>query len=161
MARQGANRRGALTPRHSELSHKASFRDHSRGRKAGFLWPSLKWRVAYFGLRPCAPARPVAHATAQRLIVRWLADQTAFSEPDVRFEARCGLSPNVAPCRRAQSHPRISIPLNEFPIRVFSNHFTGAECIEVATLNLHLLAIPTGAGEAPFRNAGLRFRIHK
>src|SRR5436305_13247791 len=54
-----------------------------------------------------------------------------------------------------------SIPFNNFPIRVFSNHFARAECIEVATLNLRPRAIPAGAGEAPFRNAGLRFQVHK
>jgi len=54
-----------------------------------------------------------------------------------------------------------SIPLNDFPIRVFSNHFARAECIEVASPNLHLRAILASAGEAPFRNTGLRFQIDK
>src|ERR1700716_110677 len=54
-----------------------------------------------------------------------------------------------------------SIPLNDFPIRVFSNHFARAECIEVASPNLHLRAILASAGEAPFRNSRLRFQIDK
>jgi len=40
-----------------------------------------------------------------------------------------------------------SIPFNNFPIRVFSNHFARAEGIEVATLNLRPRAIPAGAGK--------------
>jgi hypothetical protein len=42
------------------------------------------------------PARPVARAAVLRFIVRCVADQTAFSEPDVRFEAHCGLNSNIA-----------------------------------------------------------------
>jgi hypothetical protein len=29
-----------------------------------------------------------------------LADQIALSEPDIRFEAHCGLNPNIAPCEK-------------------------------------------------------------
>ena len=55
----------------------------------------------------------------------------------------------------------LSVPLNEFPIGVFSNHFARAKCVEVATLDFHFLAIQTGARQTPFRNPGLRFSIHK
>ncbi len=46
--------------------------------------------------------RPIAHAAAQRFMLhRWRPDQTALSEPDVRFEAHCRLNSDIASCPKS------------------------------------------------------------
>jgi hypothetical protein len=60
------------------------------------------------------------------------------------------------------NHSKCSVTtLNDFPIRVLSDHFARAKRIEVATPNIHLIAVPARAAKTPFRNASLRFRIHE
>ena len=51
--------------------------------------------------------------------------------------------------------------LHDLPIRVLADHFAVAKRVEVATLDLLFHALAGGAGEGPFRDAGVGAVIDK
>jgi hypothetical protein len=81
-----------------------------------------------------------------------------FRNGIVRCRKMSGSNPyrNLSGCQYdfTDCKTRSVITLNDFPIRVFSDHFAHSESVEVAAPNLHLIAISASAGKTPFRNAG-------
>src|SRR5258708_845636 len=59
--------------------------------------------------------RPAASAAAHSAGAGWQADQTALSEPDVRFDAHSGLKSDIAPCPLCANSGHHGLPASTQP----------------------------------------------